>query len=50
MANVKLKYIWLDGCQPEPNLRSKTKILDEEAFGATLDEIFMWYYGGSSTR
>ena len=25
---IKLEYIWLDGYQPEPNLRSKTKILE----------------------
>jgi len=25
---VKLEYIWLDGSNPEPNLRSKTKIWD----------------------
>ena len=25
---IKLEYIWLDGYHPEPNLRSKTKILD----------------------
>ena len=25
---VKLEYIWLDGYQPESNLRSKTKIWD----------------------
>ncbi len=50
MAKVKLEYIWLDGYQPEPNLRSKTKILDVEAFGATLDEIPMWSFDGSSTQ
>ena len=25
---TKLEYIWLDGYTPEPNLRSKIKILD----------------------
>ena len=25
---IKLEYIWLDGYHPEPNLRSKTKILE----------------------
>ena len=25
---AKLEYIWLDGYKPEPNLRSKTKIID----------------------
>ena len=27
---VKLEYIWLDGHEPVPNLRSKTKIVDFE--------------------
>ena len=27
---IKLEYIWLDGYQPESNLRSKTKIWDFE--------------------
>jgi len=26
---VKLEYIWLDGYSPEPNLRSKVKVLDQ---------------------
>ena len=26
----KLEYVWLDGYLPEPNLRSKTKIVDKE--------------------
>ena len=25
---IKLEYIWLDGYKPEPNLRSKVKVLD----------------------
>jgi len=28
---IKLEYIWLDGNTPEPNLRSKTKILEWDA-------------------
>ena len=30
---IKLEYIWLDGYHPEPNLRSKTKILDFDPLG-----------------
>ena len=25
---IKLEYIWLDGYTPEPNLRSKVKVID----------------------
>jgi glutamine synthetase len=25
---VKLEYVWLDGYKPEPNLRSKVKIIE----------------------
>ena len=25
---IKLEYIWLDGYSPEPNLRSKVKVVD----------------------
>jgi glutamine synthetase len=46
---VKLEYIWLDGYEPVPNLRSKTKI--EEFDGPpTVDELPVWGFDGSSTR
>jgi glutamine synthetase len=46
---MKLEYIWLDGYEPTPNLRSKTKIV---AFDGepTLDDLPMWNFDGSSTR
>ena len=49
MTKYKLEYIWLDGYEPVPNLRSKTKV---EAFGAfpTLAELPLWNFDGSSTR
>jgi hypothetical protein len=25
---IKLEYVWLDGYKPEPNLRSKMKIVE----------------------
>ena len=28
MSKIKMEYIWLDGYNPEQNLRSKTKIID----------------------
>ena len=45
----KLEYIWLDGYEPVPNLRSKTKIVE---FGETptLEELPVWNFDGSSTR
>ena len=38
----KLEYIWLDGFQPEPSLRSKVKVTD----GSPPD----WSFDGSSTQ
>ena len=48
-TNYKLEYIWLDGYKPEPNLRSKTKIvsLDQEP---TLADCPGWSFDGSSTE
>jgi glutamine synthetase len=40
----KAEYIWIDGTEPTPKLRSKTKIL---ADGASLPE---WGFDGSSTN
>ena len=45
----KLEYIWLDGYEPVPNLRSKTKIVDLET-EPTLDLLPLWNFDGSSTR
>ena len=49
MTKYKLEYIWLDGYEPVPNLRSKTKV---KAFSnpPTLEEIPLWGFDGSSTR
>jgi glutamine synthetase len=46
---MKLEYIWLDGYEPSPNLRSKTKIvaIDGEP---TLEDVPVWNFDGSSTR
>jgi glutamine synthetase len=48
---IKLEYVWLDGYKPEPNLRSKVKIVDYESVkNALLDGNFpMWNFDGSST-
>ncbi len=49
MTKMKLEYIWLDGYEPVPNLRSKTKIAEFASF-PTVDQIPQWGFDGSSTR
>ena len=49
MAKYKLEYIWLDGYEPVPNLRSKTTIKDFDSF-PTLEQLPMWNFDGSSTK
>ena len=49
MAKYKLEYLWLDGYEPVPNLRSKTKIVEYSKF-PKLDELPWWGFDGSSTR
>ena len=46
MAKYKLEYIWLDGYEPVPNLRSKTTIKEFDSF-PTLEELPMWNFDGS---
>ena len=49
---VKLEYVWLDGYKPEPNLRSKVKIVEYvKVKNAFIDGKFpMWNFDGSSTN
>jgi len=49
MAKYKLEYVWLDGYEPVPNLRSKTLIKDFDSF-PTLEQLPNWGFDGSSTR
>lgn len=49
MAMHKLEYIWLDGYKPEPNLRSKTKVLAGD-FNGELEKVPVWSFDGSSTE
>ena len=44
----KLEYIWLDGYLPEPNLRSKTKVVDKAP--TSVSDLPMWGFDGSSTQ
>lgn len=50
MARLKLEYIWLDGYEPTPHLRSKTKVVEGDASSFTLDACPLWQFDGSSTR
>jgi glutamine synthetase len=43
----KYEYVWLDGYSPEPNLRSKTKILKRAEL---LEDLPIWSFDGSSTQ
>jgi glutamine synthetase len=55
-----IEYVWLDGYTPEPNLRSKTKIISKEwdietsiltEYPAlTIEDLPIWSFDGSSTR
>ena len=49
---IKLEYVWLDGYTPEPNLRSKVKIVEyNDIKNAFLDGKFPeWNFDGSSTK
>jgi glutamine synthetase len=47
---TKVEYVWLDGYTPEPNLRSKVKILDLPDGIFFIDKIPNWGFDGSSTK
>ena len=49
MTPYKFEYIWLDGYQPESNLRSKTKVLHFDKFDKDLSKLPDWSFDGSST-
>jgi glutamine synthetase len=46
-SKYKLEYVWLDGYLPEPNLRSKTKVVHEAP--GSVEDLPMWGFDGSST-
>jgi glutamine synthetase len=48
--NIKLEYVWLDGYQPEPNLRSKIKVINTDKLIFDIQEIPEWNFDGSSTQ
>lgn len=47
---IKLEYVWLDGYEPEPNLRSKVKVIETSIKDLKLTDIPMWNFDGSSTQ
>lgn len=49
METYKCEYIWLDGYQPEANLRSKTKIV-QLLEKPSVENLPLWSFDGSSTR
>jgi glutamine synthetase len=49
VAKFRLEYIWLDGYEPVPNLRGKTRVEEFDGFPA-LEQLPMWNFDGSSTR
>ena len=48
MPKYKLEYIWLDGYQPVPNLRGKTKVINEAP--QSVEDCPLWGFDGSSTQ
>jgi glutamine synthetase len=46
----KFEYIWLDGYTPEPNLRSKTKVINFSKEDFTISDLPIWTFDGSSTK
>ena len=50
-TKVKLEYVWLDGYTPEPNLRSKVKVIDVDDYHTPrIEDCPMWSFDGSSTK
>lgn len=48
MTKFKLEYVWLDGYQPVPNLRGKTRLADKAP--ESIDDCPLWGFDGSSTQ
>ena len=50
MTKYKFEYIWLDGYEPIPHIRSKTTIKEMESFDGDVALLGDWSFDGSSTR
>jgi glutamine synthetase len=46
---IKAEYIWIDGTEPTPQLRSKTKVISDDD-GTDLADMPIWGFDGSSTN
>ena len=46
---IKAEYIWIDGTEPTPRLRSKTRVLPDDA-STTVADLPIWGFDGSSTN
>ena len=46
---IKAEYIWIDGTEPTPQLRSKTKVISDDS-GTDLADMPVWGFDGSSTN
>ena len=44
----KVEYIWIDGTEPSPALRSKTKVVNEGVL--FISDVPVWGFDGSSTN
>ena len=47
-AKITAEYIWIDGYEPTPGLRSKAKVIDGPV--KSLEDIPEWGFDGSSTK
>jgi glutamine synthetase len=50
MTKYKFEYVWTDGWDPTPHLRSKTRIIEMESFDMDVSKLPMWSFDGSSTN
>ena len=47
---IKLEYIWIDGTESTPQLRSKTKVIDSYEWDGSVSKCPVWGFDGSSTN
>ena len=47
---TKLEYIWIDGTEDAPQLRSKTKVVEHHEWDGSVAQCTVWGFDGSSTN
>ena len=47
---TKLEYIWIDGTENTPQLRSKTKVVDASEWDGSVSNCPVWGFDGSYTN